>query len=447
MNYESQLFRQVVEQPEYVPQNILPFQRAGVIRYSPQCIQFGPLFFNQVSALQQQLRQNFDIQEVSVQASCIGDVCDFIQSVRTVKALPLCLAEPAVVQNQLNGRFKSVYDQKFHFVAEQLDIDEIAEKIKKVLGLKHSAQQFYGVGISNKEFSVNTEHEQLVLESDKPMEKIHTPAVKTMQELEDFLKIPKSHMMKLVCFSFSSKLVFIHIRGDLNVSMSKVCYQLGLNPFTGSVEMADAQLLAKHGLVEGFGGFFGMKSPEQAIVLFDHSVQKMQSAVIGANDVDHHYVNFNFTRDCQKQMKFVKFCDLAESSVEQPIVELTKWNQTIQLMNQTGKLGPVPIVTVNIRWLEVLLERQKLDLSYGIVQVLPKFADQFLVYKNVAQKLHQKQFMICDERPKVTFGQKKEIAQSGVFSKIYVFSKDTTEGEVAVMNWENGEWVEGREAV
>ena len=44
-NYDRLLFKPIMEQPDYVPEEYLRMQRSGVLRYTPSCIHFGPSYF------------------------------------------------------------------------------------------------------------------------------------------------------------------------------------------------------------------------------------------------------------------------------------------------------------------------------------------------------------------------------------------------------------------
>ncbi|CAL6105729.1 Prolyl-tRNA_synthetase [Hexamita inflata] len=101
------------------------------------------------------------------------------------------------------------------------------------------------------------------------------------------------------------------------------------------------------------------------------------------------------------------------------------------------------MITVRIRWLDVLAQIQKFNAAYSIVQVLPKFEEQFKQYQELVQKIQT--INVIDERPKVTFGQKKDTAMAGVFNKIYMFNKNMGPDGVDVMVFENGAWVEKKE--
>lgn len=54
-----------------------------------------------------------------------------------------------------------------------------------------------------------------------------------MDDLAEFFKKPKDEMVKLVCYSLHGRLIIVHIRGDLGVSVPKLAHTLGLSPFDG----------------------------------------------------------------------------------------------------------------------------------------------------------------------------------------------------------------------
>ena len=107
----------------------------------------------------------------------------------------------------------------------------------------------------------------------------------------------------------------MYIRGDLNVDKAKLAYYLGINCYTDSeLEMAAPMYLEKHGVVAGFGGYYGLKAYDQMTVIFDESLRGIKNLVTGANEPDYHYINYNIERDSAKQLKYVCWANVAETA-------------------------------------------------------------------------------------------------------------------------------------
>ena len=141
-------------------------------------------------------------------------------------------------------------------------------------------------------------------EEEKPLEKVHTPGVKTIEELSNFLKVSPSKILKAVLYMVKGKEpVMVLIRGDKEIDENKLEMVLGTEDFrlAGDEEVKD--LL---GTEKGFIGVFNL--PEGVKVLWDNSLYGVKNMVVALNEPDYHYVNANPGRDYQ----YGEFVDVAE---------------------------------------------------------------------------------------------------------------------------------------
>ncbi|MBY0270599.1 MAG: proline--tRNA ligase [Burkholderiales bacterium] len=125
-----------------------------------------------------------------------------------------------------------------------------------------------------------------------PLQKVHTPGVKTIAELCAFLKVPAQHTVKAVVVDGADgKPVLLLVRGDHELNMIKAGKLTQLKqPVTfSSVESIRAAFGADPGSL-GPAGFKGT-------VIADRAVMAMADFVIGANANDHHYTGANIGRD------------------------------------------------------------------------------------------------------------------------------------------------------
>jgi len=125
-----------------------------------------------------------------------------------------------------------------------------------------------------------------------PLQKVHTPGVKTIAELCAFLKVPAQHTVKAVVVDGAdSKPVLLLVRGDHELNMIKAGKLAQLKqPVTfSSVEAIRSAFGADPGSL-GPAGFKGT-------VIADRAVMAMADFVIGANANDHHYTGANIGRD------------------------------------------------------------------------------------------------------------------------------------------------------
>jgi prolyl-tRNA synthetase len=131
---------------------------------------------------------------------------------------------------------------------------------------------------------------QLAGEAPVPMEEVATPGKKTIKEVADFLNIPQSRTLKAVFYSADGELVFVLIRGDLEVNEIKLknalkCLELRL---------ASDEEAKEAGLVTGSASPVGLSGIR---VVADDSITMGSNFVAGANRSDYHLKNVNYPRD------------------------------------------------------------------------------------------------------------------------------------------------------
>ena len=126
------------------------------------------------------------------------------------------------------------------------------------------------------------------------LEKVHTPNAKTIEEVAAFLELKPENTGKAVFYknTVSGELIFAVIRGDFEVNESKL-QNIALAP---ELAFADDEAIRKVGCEPGFASPLAVDSTKIKIVV-DLSVLESSNLVVGANEVDYHYRNFNFERD------------------------------------------------------------------------------------------------------------------------------------------------------
>lgn len=128
------------------------------------------------------------------------------------------------------------------------------------------------------------------------LEKVHTPEKKTIEEVADFLGLKPQNTGKAVFFrDADGKLVFAMIRGDFEVNESKLKNYLKTNELT----YADDNLIRSCGAEPGYASPLALDTSKVRIVI-DNSIAGSSNLVVGANEPDHHYKNFNADRDLPK---------------------------------------------------------------------------------------------------------------------------------------------------
>lgn len=139
-------------------------------------------------------------------------------------------------------------------------------------------------------FDVQALHTEPYVAIPQP-EKIHTPNIRTINELVAALHINASELIKTIVALVDGKPVAILVRGDHDVNEIKVCHYLG---GAENFEMADADTIVRMtGAPVGFLGPTNLTIP----LLVDLAVARMSSGVAGANELDYHLRNVQPGRD------------------------------------------------------------------------------------------------------------------------------------------------------
>lgn len=132
----------------------------------------------------------------------------------------------------------------------------------------------------------NVEHTE-----EKALEKVHTPGVKTAQQLADLLGRRLDEIVKSMIVKVDDQFIMFLIRGHHELNDVKVKSYFG----TETVEMAtDEEIQAILGATPGSLGPVGVEKIE---IYADNSVQDLNNLAVGANETDYHYVNANLGRD------------------------------------------------------------------------------------------------------------------------------------------------------
>ena len=127
----------------------------------------------------------------------------------------------------------------------------------------------------------------------EPLQKVSTPEMKTIADVAAFLNVAADRTIKtLVYASDNGDLAMALLRGDHELNELKLKNHLGW----AEIQMAtEEQIFACTGSPVGFLGPIGLK--QDIPVVADRVVQGMTNVVLGANEVDQHYINAGCGRD------------------------------------------------------------------------------------------------------------------------------------------------------
>ncbi len=151
------------------------------------------------------------------------------------------------------------------------------------------------IGCDKCPYAANVEKAQSVKTKVKsepplPVEEVSTLGLGTIEEVAGFLKVPASQTLKAVFYAADGKLVFVSIRGDIEVNEVKLknllkCVELRL---------ATEPEVIKGGIVAGSASPIGIKGIR---IIADDSITTGTNFVAGANKPDTHLRNVNYPRD------------------------------------------------------------------------------------------------------------------------------------------------------
>lgn len=123
-------------------------------------------------------------------------------------------------------------------------------------------------------------------------ELVKTPHAKTIEDLANFLNIPKEKTVKAVMLKEVTEdgenFVLALIRGDLDVNSIKLKNAIGAKI---ELEMMIPEECERFGLVPGYAGSYEKKDGLKVVI--DETVKYVRNFALGANKEEYHYINVN----------------------------------------------------------------------------------------------------------------------------------------------------------
>lgn len=156
-----------------------------------------------------------------------------------------------------------------------------------------------------------------------------TPNAKTIEEVVNFLNQDIKKFVKTLIYKIDGKIYALCVRGDHEVNETKVLKLLDAN----EIEMAsEEEVIQATNAPVGFAGPIGLDIP----IIMDQEITIMKNFIVGANQVDQHYINANL-KDFKPQhtadIREIKEGDMCENGAG-PV----KFMRGIEVGN-TFKLG------------------------------------------------------------------------------------------------------------
>jgi prolyl-tRNA synthetase len=145
------------------------------------------------------------------------------------------------------------------------------------------------------------------VDSPEDRKEIHTPGKKSVEEVAEFLKLPREQIVKTILLENENGLVAGLVRGDHEINPIKMKNLIGCEWLLPAAEKMIAEKL---GVPCGYIGPINLDIPIYA----DQEVATLENFVTGANKADTHFTGVQVERD----LKISKFGDLRRILADDP---------------------------------------------------------------------------------------------------------------------------------
>lgn len=136
-------------------------------------------------------------------------------------------------------------------------------------------------------------------EAELPLEEVHTPGTKTIEDVANFLGLSQEQTIKALLFVTYDEegkekgYIAAFVRGDRELNMTKLINALNIPEH--SIEFADEE---KMGAATGcVGGFTGPTKLHDCTIVVDSELPGLKNLCAGACKTDYHLKNVNYGRD------------------------------------------------------------------------------------------------------------------------------------------------------
>jgi prolyl-tRNA synthetase len=133
----------------------------------------------------------------------------------------------------------------------------------------------------------------------EPLSEVHTPSVKTIDELVAFLKVDEGRLAKSVVYWAEETPVLVLMSGNDELNESKLMAVMGAQVYP----VENEKLMELTGADGGSIGPVGLKTRTAASAKFriiaDKRLEGANNLISGANRNDYHITNIDLQRDCQ----------------------------------------------------------------------------------------------------------------------------------------------------
>ncbi len=133
---------------------------------------------------------------------------------------------------------------------------------------------------------------------EEKMEKVHTPNIRTVEELAGFLNKKPEDTAKTILYIADGKMVAAMMRGDREINEIKLKNALNASELRLATP---EEITSQTGAPVGFAGPVNIKQKGITLII-DTTVAAMKNIVCGGNEHEYHYIGVNRNRDFKEDM-------------------------------------------------------------------------------------------------------------------------------------------------
>ena len=192
--------------------------------------------------------------------------------------------------------YKRIYERcGLDFVVVEADSGAIGGKESHEFMVLAESGEDIILSCSKCDYAANVEKAESVKPEGKTgemlqIEQVATPGRVTIEEVANFLNVPEIQTLKAVFYAADGEMVFVAIRGDIEVNEVKLKNALGCH----ELRLATEDEVSNAGLVAGSASPLGLSGIKR---IGDPSIALGANLVAGGNKPDTHLRNVNYPRD------------------------------------------------------------------------------------------------------------------------------------------------------
>ena len=370
---------------------------------------------------------------------------------------------------EIFNAYKKIFDRfKLKYIPVEADSGAIGGKVSHEFVAESEIGECEFVVCENCGYAANIEAAKSKLvkpedEKDEPLELVHTPGMKKVEEVSSFLKVPPYKLLKSILYIVDGEPVLAVVRGDDEINEVKLKNYLKAK----EIRLATEEEIERYtGGPLGFTGPIGFKGR----IIVDMRVEGVKGGVSGSNKKDYHYKGVSFGRDFEsdeivdiREVRDGDLCPVCGSPLKKKVgIELghtfqlgTKYSESMKAYFQTkeGELKPFIMGCYGIgmaRIIAATIEQYHDDKGivwtneiapYHVIVIPLKEDEKILVdSKKIYEKLLESHFEVVYEDRPLSPGEKFKDADLIGFPYKLIFGKGyLKDGLIEVKRRRDGE--------